>query len=192
MQDVCTDAEMVALLERAQRGDPSAYDRLYDLYADKLFRYLYARLAEREAAEDLTAELFVRLVQTLPRFRVNAARPVVAFSAWLYRIADNLLADYRRRQRFRRHEQLDGYRDLPAVRPDPLQQTVIAERSRRIAAAIAGLGEEQQRVIIYRFLEGYSLTEAAELMGKTIASIKALQHRALVHLRQVLTPEESR
>ncbi len=192
MQDVCTDAEMIALLGRAQQGEPAAYDRLYDLYADKVFRYLYARLGEREAAEDLTADVFVRLVQALPRFRVNAARPVASFSAWLYRIADNLLADYRRRQRFRRHEKLDRYRDWPALQADPVQQTVTIERSRLLATAIAGLREEQQRVIVYRFLEGYSLAEAAALMGKTLESIKALQHRALMHLRQILTPEEAR
>lgn len=79
MQDVCTDAEMLALLEGAQRGEPAAYDRLYNLYADKIFRYLYARLSQRETAEDLTADVFVRLVQTLPRFRVNSTRPVASF-----------------------------------------------------------------------------------------------------------------
>ncbi|MGC8782490.1 MAG: RNA polymerase sigma factor, partial [Anaerolineae bacterium] len=79
MEEVCADAEMEALLARAQEGDRTAYDRLYDLYADKIFRYLYVRLGEREAAEDLTADVFVRLVQALPRFRVNAARPVASF-----------------------------------------------------------------------------------------------------------------
>ncbi len=190
MEEVCADAEMAALLARAQKGDRTAYDRLYDLYADKIFRYLYARLGEREAAEDLTADVFVRLVQALPRFRVNAARPVASFSAWLYRIADNLLTDYRRRRRFRQHEALDHQRDLPAQRPDPFQHAATGERSRLLAAAIARLGEEQQRVIVHRFLEERSLTEAAELMGKTVGGIKALQHRALAHLRQVLVAEE--
>ena len=61
MQDVCSDAEMIALINAAQHGDPKAYDQIYNYYADKLFRYLYVRLGEREPAEDLAAEAFVRL-----------------------------------------------------------------------------------------------------------------------------------
>lgn len=190
MEEVCTDAEMLALLTRAQEGDGAAYDRLYDLYADKIFRYLYARLADREAAEDLTAEVFVRLVQAMPRFRVNAARPVASFSAWLYRIADNRLIDHRRRQRFRRHEEIEKYVGLSTAQGDPYHQTAERDLGRRLAAAIGRLGDEQQRVIVHRFLEERSLAEVAELMGKTIGGIKALQHRALGRLRQVMAPEE--
>lgn len=158
MQDVCTDAEMQALLVSAQAGDPAAHDRLYDLYADKIFRYLYARLAEREAAEDLTGDVFVRLAESLPRFRVNAARPVASFSAWLYRIANNLLTDYHRRQRFRRHDDLADHLDLPNRHSGPYQQAAAGERSRLLASAIARLAKEQQQVIIYRFLEEHSIT----------------------------------
>ena len=63
MQDVCSDAEMIALINAAQHGNPKAYDQIYSFYADKLFRYLYLRLGEREPAEDLMAEVFVRLIE---------------------------------------------------------------------------------------------------------------------------------
>jgi RNA polymerase sigma-70 factor (ECF subfamily) len=93
MQDVCGNAEMIALISAAQHGDPKAYDQIYNLFSDKPFRYLYLRLGEREPAEDLMAEVFARLIRMLPQYRVNSARPVAAFSAWLYRIAANLLTD---------------------------------------------------------------------------------------------------
>lgn len=191
MQDVCTDAEMIALLKGAQSGDSSAYDRLYNLYADKMFRYLYARLGQREVAEDLTADVFVRLAQTLPRFRVNATRPVASFSAWLYRIAGNLLVDHRRRQRFRQHDDIADHVNLAASERSPLQHLTIKEDSRALASAIARLGDEQQEVVIQRFIEERGVAEVAELLGKTSGAIKALQHRALLNLRRILSPEAS-
>lgn len=189
MQDVCTDAEMIALIGAAQAGDPAAFDRLYNLYADKVFRYLYARLGQRESAEDLTAEVFVRLVRTLSGYRINAARPVAAFSAWLYRIAGNLLTDHYRRQRFRRHADLADHADVPADEPPLHRRVETAEEGGQLWNAIGQLGPEQQAVIVYRFTEQFSLQEVADLLGKSAGAVKALQHRALANLRRILTPE---
>lgn len=189
MQDVCGDAEMIALISAAQRGDPKAYDQLYNLYSDRLFRYLYVRLGEREAAEDLMAEAFVRLIRTLPRYRINSARPVAAFSAWLYRIAANLLTDHYRRQRFRRHADLADQAHLFAADPSPHQRAETGESATDVWAAVSQLGTEQQAVVLYRFAEHYSLAEAAELMGKSMGAVKALQHRALANLRRLLSPQ---
>lgn len=189
MQDVCGDAEMIALISAAQRGDPKAYDQLYNLYSDKVFRYLYVRLGEREAAEDLMAEAFVRLIRTLPRYRINSARPVAAFSAWLYRIAANLLTDHYRRQRFRRHADLADQAHLFAADPSPHQRAETGESATDVWAAVSQLGTEQQAVVLYRFAEHYSLAEAAELMGKSMGAVKALQHRALANLRRLLSPQ---
>ncbi len=186
MQDVCTDAEMLCLLKDAQNGMPAAYDRLYTLYADKLFRFLLVRTGQREAAEDLVADTFVRLIQALPRFRVNAERPVASFSAWLYRVAGNLAADWGRRQGHRRHADLSDHAHLVEPAPSPFQRVAAAEEEQLIAVALAQLGEEQQTVLLYRFGERYSAQRAAELMGKTEGAIKALQHRALGNLRRIL------
>lgn len=188
MQDVCSDAEMIALISAAQSGDPKAYDRLYNLYADKLFRYLYLRLGEREPAEDLMAEVFVRLIRMLPRYRSDSARPVAAFSAWLYRIAANLLTDHYRRQRFRRHADLADQVQIATGDPSPQQQAERAEARHDVWAAVSQLGAEQQTVILYRFAEQCNLAEAADLMGKSLGAVKALQHRALSNLRRLLAP----
>ena len=192
MQDVCTDAEMLALLKDAQRGVPAAYDRLYNLYVDKIFRYVYARLGQRETAEDLTADVFVRLVQVLPRFRVNAERPVASFSAWLYRIASNLLTDHHRRQQHRQHADLADHAHLAGSGLSPDQHASAAEEGQLVIQALAELGPEQQAVVLYRFAEQYSTQEVADLMGKTTGAVKALQHRALISLRRLLSSEASR
>jgi RNA polymerase sigma-70 factor, ECF subfamily len=188
MQDVCTDAEMIALLEQAKSGDSAAYDRLYNLYADKIFRYLFARLGQREIAEDLTADVFVRLIQVLPRYRIVSARPVASFSAWLYRIAANLLTDHYRRQQHRRHLDIDDHAESPSGDHSPDVRAINLEQDRSLTAAIGRLAEEQQMVVIYRFAEQFSVQEVADLMGKTAGAVKALQFRALANLRRILSP----
>jgi RNA polymerase sigma-70 factor, ECF subfamily len=189
MQDVCTDAEMLALLKGARRGDHAAMDRLYNLYADKVFRYLYARLGQREIAEDLTADVFVRMLQVMPRFEVNSARPVASFSSWLYRIAGNLLRDYYRRQSHRNHADLEDHTDLAMDAPALAQRMAAEEDCQELMGAVSLLNDEQKSVVHYRFGEQMSVQEVADLMGKTEGAIKALQHRALMALRRILVPE---
>jgi RNA polymerase sigma-70 factor (ECF subfamily) len=180
---------MLALLEAARAGDSVAYDRLYNLYSDRVFRYLYARVGQREVAEDLTADVFVRLLQNLPRFRVNAARPVASFSAFVYRVAGNLLTDQYRKQKHRDHQDIDDQPFLADRRPEPFAQTAASENRNELAHAVRKLGAEQQAVLLYRFGEEYSVLEVAEIMGKTTGAIKALQHRAIANLRRILNPE---
>jgi RNA polymerase sigma-70 factor (ECF subfamily) len=189
MQDVCSDAEMLALLQAARAGESAAYDRLYNLYADRVFRYLYARIGQRELAEDLTADVFVRLLQNLPRFKVNASRPVASFSAFVYRVAANLLTDQYRKQKHRDHQDIDDQPFLADGRPEPFVQTTASENGRELMAAMRKLGAEQQAVLLYRFGEEFSVLEVAEIMGKTTGAIKALQHRAIANLRRILTTE---
>ncbi len=189
MQDVCSDAEMLALLQAARAGDSAAYDRLYNLYSDRVFRYLYARIGQREVAEDLTADVFVRLLQNLPRFKVNAARPVASFSAFVYRVAGNLLTDQYRKQKHRDHQDIDDQPFLADRRPEPFAQTTASENRSELLDAMRKLGAEQQAVLLYRFGDEYSVLEVAEIMGKTTGAIKALQHRAIANLRRILTVE---
>ncbi len=192
MQDVCSDADMLELLEAARAGESAAYDRLYNLYADRVFRYLYARLGQRELAEDLTADVFVRLLQNLPRFKVNSARPVASFSAFVYRVAGNLLTDQYRKQKHRDHQDIDDQPNLADGRPEPFVQTAASENSHELMDAMRKLGAEQQAVLLYRFGEEFSVHEVAEIMGKTTGAIKALQHRAIANLRRILTMEAIR
>ena len=190
MQDVCTDAEMITLIREAQGGDPQASDRLYNLYADKIFRYLYVRLNQREVAEDLTADVFVRMLRELPRYRINATRPVAAFSAWLYRIAGNLLTDYYRRQRHRRHLDIADHTEMSGDEAGPFQHASEAEDRQTLWEALSQLGKEQQQVVLYRFAERLSVRDIAIVMGKTEGAVKALQHRALESLRRIMNTKE--
>ncbi|GBD08523.1 ECF RNA polymerase sigma factor SigX [Candidatus Thermoflexus japonica] len=167
------------MIRRAQGGDPEAVGWLYDRYYLPIYRYFRIRLEDQELAEDLTAEVFVRMVEHLPRYRARG-RP---FLAWLYTIARNLLMDHYRTQR-----------RIPAgLLEDPERTPGVEEEIERIEAqaqwdcirrAMQKLTPDQQDVLFHRFLEGRSVEETARLMGKQPNAIKALQHRALAALRR--------
>ena len=91
MHPPITDEQILSLVPRCQRGEAAALEQLYDLYADRLYRYLLTRTRDGEIAADLTTEVFVRVLQRIGGFRLNRARPAASTSAWLYRIAANLM-----------------------------------------------------------------------------------------------------
>lgn len=196
MNDVCTDAEMVQLVEGAQRKDRAAIDRLYDLYADKVFRYIWYRVGDRDIAEDLTMDVFLRFLQHIPRFRLNRRRPVASFSAWLFRIAGNRVIDHYRRQQRRPETELEETMPLEPNAPTPVEQALASvereEKAELLREAIADLTDLQQQVILYKFVEGLSNNEVARMIGKSEGAVKSLQHRALATLQRTLQRMQSK
>jgi RNA polymerase sigma-70 factor (ECF subfamily) len=153
---------------------------LYDRYAPALYRYIYYRLGAKSVAEDLTAEVFVRVlgVKTAPD----------DWRAYLYRIAHNLVVDYLRRN----PAVFEGMSEsLLDERADPVAHAELEDERRRLRRAIARLTPEQQQVIVLRFVEEMSNAQIAQILGKPEGAVKALQHRALTNLRAWLrdTPE---
>jgi RNA polymerase sigma-70 factor (ECF subfamily) len=177
-----SDAELIA---RAQRGEETAIGRLYDRHREKIFRYLWIRLDDRQLAEDLTGDVFMRMLDALPRYRLQG----VPFRAWLYRIAHNLLVDYVRKMNHQTTVPIDVVEEQGAA--DDLDQTVdLRQLNERLQVALMSLEPTQCEVVTLRFLAGLSLHETALTLGKTEAAIKALQHRGLTSLRRALEPLE--
>ena len=174
-----------ALLERAKAYDPAALGELYDRYAPKMYTYIYRRVGDAALAEDLTSELFLRVLNAVQNER--AWRD--SFVAWLYRIAHNLVVDaYRRRPP--PSVPLD---DLPLVSEQEGPAEVVqsdADR-RQLRAAIGRLTSDQQQVLALRYGEGLTARETGEVMNKTTGAIEALQHRALAALRRIMAKERS-
>jgi RNA polymerase sigma-70 factor (ECF subfamily) len=186
-----TDAQVIPLVPGCQRGEAAAIEGLYDLYADRLYRYLLARAGDPDAAADLTTELFVRVIKHVRGFKLNKSCPAASLSAWLYRIAANLAADYHRERRRRDSASLDETLALPARGPDPQRVAEQRETSARLAAALEQLTEEQRLVVIGKFGEGLSNVEIALLLGKTEGAVESLQHRALRTLGRLLGVKEA-
>jgi len=169
-----------ALVERARRGEAEALAELYRLHAPAIFRYFYFRLPDRSTAEDLTGEVFVKMVEGLPRYE-ERGYPI---TAWLFRMAHDRMVDHHRRAAHRQTEPLSD--TLEAREAGTEAQALDSVEWQRLQASVQTLSDEQQIVIQLRFVEGYSLEECAQIMRKTTGAIKSLQHRALRQLGQKL------
>ncbi len=189
MHPPITDEEILSLVPRCQRGEAAALEQLYELYADRLYRYLLARTGDGETAADLTTEVFVRVIQHMDGFRLNRSRPAASASAWLYRIAANLMTDtHRTRQRLPQIE-LNPDWPAPASRADPAQTVQHEESMGELALALDSLSEDQRLVLVGKFTEEMSNAEIAAWLGKSEGAVKSLQHRALRTLGRLLTPK---
>jgi len=172
------------LIARAQRGDVDAIGSLYDQHQNAIFRYLWARLGQRPLAEDLTGEVFLRMLDALPNYR-----PTAPFRAWLYRIARNLLIDHYRKHGQATQVPLETAEAQPTAEADLLTVAEHTLTLHHLQTALSQLDEMQREVVTLRFLSGLSLQETAAALEKTEPAIKALQHRGLAALRHALNIE---
>jgi RNA polymerase sigma-70 factor (ECF subfamily) len=171
------------LLERAKQYDTVALGELYDRYAPRIYAYVYRRVDDAHLAEDLTGDVFVRVIQAIQAEHFWHT----SFRAWLYRIAHNLIVDhYRRRQ-----PSIELELDEQVIAGDDSPASAAAERlfNQRLRGAIICLTPDQQQVLALRFGEGLTARETAEIMDKSVGAIEALQRRALASLRRILEKE---
>ncbi len=166
--------EEVRLIHAAQSGDADAFAELYRDSVQPIYRYILFRVHDRQLAEDLTSDVFLRALKGLSRY-VDQGRP---FVAWLYTIAHARIVDhYRRSDRRPLEQDLDVVQI--AARTDMDRPMLQRQAARELRRAIVRLTPDQQQVIILRFIEGKRTETVAEIMGKKPNAIKALQHRAL-------------
>lgn len=173
--------EESALLNRAQACDPEALAELYDRYAPRMYAYIYRRVSDSALAEDLTSELFVRVLRSIRDSRAWRG----SFVPWLYRIAHNLVVDSYRRQPTVPPASLDEALTISGE-GDPLDAVQHAQTRERLQAALKRLTPEQQEVLALRFGEGLTAREVAEVIRKSIGAVEALQRRALATLQRIL------
>jgi len=174
-----------ALIRRAQALDPGALAEIYDRHFDGIYRYLFTRVRHQADAEDLTEEVFLKMVDSIQRYRPRG----VAFSSWLYRIAHNLLVDRYRRSGRNAVELTEQVRDS-SPQADPATMAQSSEDRRRLLEAIKRLTPEQQQVITMRFVDNLDVEEIARLTRRRPGAIHSMQHRALASLYRLLEPEE--
>jgi RNA polymerase sigma-70 factor, ECF subfamily len=169
------------LVERAQKGDRAALEELYLIHFDRIYSYLHVSVGNRHDAEDLTTQTFLRMLESIGKFRWQSA----PFSAWLFRIAHNLAMDH-----FRATKRWQPEEDVPE--PDPDESTSAEHGAldsigrKSMLDLIEDLSPEQQQVLTLKFVFNFANAEAATILGKTEGAIKSLQHRALVSLQKQL------
>jgi len=171
-----------AVLDQALRAEPAALGVIYDQYVDRIYSYIYHRVGQPDVAEDLTGQVFMRMLEAVQTGRGWRS----SFSGWLYRIAHNLVIDHYRRRKRATFVDLEDAAPVQAQTGDPVRSSETQFERERLRSALAKLTDEQAQVISLRFLEDLSIAEVAEMLDKTEGAVKALQYRAVLALRRVM------
>jgi RNA polymerase sigma-70 factor (ECF subfamily) len=177
-----SDAQAERLLvDAAKAGDQAALSELYQTYFPRLYRYILARTGNSYDAEDLTEEVFMRVLQAIKRFEHRKA----PFSAWLFRIAHNAVISQRRKETARgRSSQLNDGMQVDTAGPEELAEKHVALSE--VMQAAKTLPDAQRQVISLRFAAGLTVAETARAMGKGEGNVKVIQHKAIAKLREMM------
>ncbi|HEY3750758.1 MAG TPA: sigma-70 family RNA polymerase sigma factor [Pseudonocardiaceae bacterium] len=177
--------ETWALVEAAQAGDAGAFGQLYDQYVDSVFRYVLFRVGDRTLAEDVTSETFLRAFRRIGSLSYQG-RDV---GAWFVTIARNIVLDHVKSSRFRLEVATADPDDANNTQVGPEHQVITRLTHDELLRCVAQLGDDQRECIVLRFLQGLSVAETAVIMERNDGAIKALQHRAVRRLAQLLPAE---
>ncbi len=181
MVDVEQESDLKYIVEKSKKN-PEAFIEIYDLFFDKIYGYVYYKVGNTEDAEDITEQVFLKALEAIGKFKWKGAY----FSSWLFRIARNQIIDHFRRQAKSADSLTDDQINKIPDKKENLEEIIEARLSlENVEKAILRLTEEQQNVIILKFLSGFSNAEIAKFFNKSEGAVKALQHRALSSLRKI-------
>lgn len=174
-----SDLEEAALIDQA-RTDKEAFGQLYERYHDRIYNYIYYRTGNADDAADLTAKVFMRAMQHIGHYEDKG----VPFSAWLYRIAHNLVANWHRDNSRRQMLSLDDIAQWRVADDSPEFATQLMEDKTVLLASIRRLPADRQELLILKFVENLSNADIGDIMGRSEGAIKSLYHRTLLALRE--------
>jgi len=165
------------LISLSKQGDPEALASLYACYVERITRYVYSRVTDHQLAEDITSRIFLKMLEKLDTYQVGQS-PVIA---WLYRMAHNAVIDHYRMKRT--FVSLEDLHQAEVKQEDGIEEKLELQiKSQQLRAALQVLTEEQQRVLILKFIDGLSTREIARRLGKRQGAVRGLQMRALQKL----------
>jgi RNA polymerase sigma-70 factor, ECF subfamily len=167
------------ILNRAAQGESDAFGLLYERYIDRIFNYVYYRTGNLHDAEDLTARVFQRAMNHIKNYTDRG----VPFSAWLYRIAHNLVANWHRDRSRRQEIPINDVPILPSKGDHPERNLVRSQEEESLLRLIRRLPPERQNLLILKFVENMSNAEIGAIMGRSEGAVKSLYHRTLLALR---------
>ena len=177
-------SQEIELIRQATSGDANAFAGLYDAYVDEVYRFVLHRVGNKQTAEDLTSQVFLKAWDNLGRYTMRG----LPFGAWLFRIARNTVIDH-----YRTNKDVLPLEAEAMTKPDP-KANVAKEVERRLErewlqTVLQHLTEDQREVLTLKFINGLKTGEVAKIMGKRQGAIRALQMRALQALADLLGGE---
>jgi RNA polymerase sigma-70 factor (ECF subfamily) len=174
------ERESDAALAIRARVDRAAFGELYERYVRRIHSYHYYRCSNQADAEDLTARTFIRALAHIHRYTDRG----VPFSAWLFRIAHNLVANWHRDNSRRPVSRLEGLIQFAGRSDDPVEQVEATEAVDEIRSLVKKLPPDRQQLIVMKFASRMTNAQVAAVMGRTEGAIKALLHRTITSLRK--------
>lgn len=174
------------LVEQA-KTDPETFGKLYELYVEKIYSYVYYRIGNHHDAEDLTAKVFHRALNHIHNYNQRG----IPFAAWLYRIAHNLVANWHRDRRRRQVVGLEQVNMSSERQETPHQAAERTNERELLLDAIQQLPPERQTLLTLKFVERMSNAEIGRVMGRSEGAIKSLYHRTLVSLKSLLAEHQN-
>lgn len=175
------------LIVRAAGGDREAFGRLYERYALRVFRHAYYLTGDSALAEDVTAQTFLNALEAIPRYEPRG----VAFTAWLLRIACNLVINYKKSAK-NGHAPLPDTLESPSSFYSPEASAQTKADGELVWNHVRTLSPDQRRVIVMRFLDDLSYEQIAAILGKSVGAVRVLQFRGLQNLRQLIQSDLNR
>ena len=172
-----TDSEA---LQKAAVGDEEAFGILYERYVTRIYNYIYYRTGNVYDAEDLTARVFYRAMRHIHNYN-DRGLPI---SAWLYRIAHNLVANWHRDNSRRKEIPLEDTLLGSGLDYHPEHELLISEERQRLLTIIRTLPADRQQLLILKYIENLSNAEIGQIMNRTEGAVKSLYHRTLLSLRK--------
>ena len=180
--DEAEAGRLIALVELARTGDAEAFGLLYDHYQGSVYRFLYYRVGSVALAEDLTSETFFRALRSMSSFRWQGKD----FGAWLMTIARNLTTDHYKSSRTRLESTTEDMTPHDSPTEGPEAAVLASLTNEALLAALKKLPAEQQECLIMRFLQGLSIAETAQILGRSDGAIKQLQLRGVRNLAKLM------
>ncbi len=172
------------LVAQAIAGNPGAFATLYDTYVDRIYRFIFFRVGNEQTAEDLTSQVFLKAWENLGRYEIRG----LAFGAWLFRVARNLVIDHYRTKKNTEPLGADGLDPGHSFDFDGhIDARLVADY---LHAALHQLTDDQRTVLTLKFIEGWSTAEIADMMGKRQGAVRALQLRGLKALAEILERDD--
>lgn len=182
-----SEKEIRKIVRKAQKGDALAFGLIYDRYLERIYRFIFLKVSNREEAQDLTQQVFLKAWESLPQFKFTRA----PFVSWLYRIARNLVTDFYRTQK--PLLSLEGELKIdPVDYPNWEEKLEIHQFQDQLREALNQLTENQREIIFFRFVEELSYREIAKILKKSQPALRILQFRALRKLKQLLKNKEKK
>ena len=190
MKDQIKNTELMEILvNKARTGDKDALTNLYGIFREKIYRYVFFKCGNHADAEDITNEVFLRMIQSIANFQWKG----IAFSSWLFRIASNLVIDYYRNKARRNTESIEERDYIGETNWEQISEFLDnRDLFKIIYEDTDHLSELQKEVVNLRFIGDLSLKETAEAMSKNVNSVKAIQHAAIKKLKEKVKKNQKR